>query len=722
MILKKAQLKNFMCYYGNNEFEFSEGLNVIIGDNGYGKSKIYDAIYWVMYDKCFDTSAEEFRPTKLVNDKLISDRAVHETEEGQVSCSVSLEFYDSRNEETYILERSLTGTRHKGKMNYGKKSVEKVTKKTAMLSGQIVDDDDEVKRIKKRILPDNIKPYMWFQGEQIDNIIDFKNSETLTKAINVLSDITKFDRIQSITESLQNSAQNELKKKKKSLSQDEEASEELERKIDKKKSKKTEHEEDLKYANKKIKEANERIEDLLSNLDVAQKIKELNNDRENIRDNFNEAVEMLRHERQSFHKKMFKRAWVLKGTKDLFEQYSDKKSEYDEKKIKKREEIQTKKKIQEKLQTRLPVNVPEPIHVKKMLEEGKCLVCDRPAPEGSDAYEAIKSLVQDEKEALKEIEKEESNKYDFSAEFKELYTNGLQQQRNIDNIEEDIADTLSKIEELESRKNKLKKEFEEIDDEIDNYITESSINLSEANQITSEIQAKRDIVNKHQTSIGHYENRIQELEKEIGRYEKKYDNLVIGDVPKKLLNKVEICDDLLTAAISTRNRVYDELIERLEDEANKHYKSMTQDNKSARGIIRLKKYNGNYTPELLDDEGNSFTNINTGNLLLIKLATIMAIISARKSTRDTYLYTLISDAPMSVFGEDYTMGFCKTASQVYRQSIIMSKEFYKNDDLRNQLMESEDINLGKVYMITPNIPESERENRLKLSTEIESLN
>ena len=47
MIIEKIELENFMCYEGKNCFEFSEGINVVIGDNGYGKSKLYDAFYWV---------------------------------------------------------------------------------------------------------------------------------------------------------------------------------------------------------------------------------------------------------------------------------------------------------------------------------------------------------------------------------------------------------------------------------------------------------------------------------------------------------------------------------------------------------------------------------------------------------------------------------------------------------------------------------------------------
>jgi len=99
----------------------------------------------------------------------------------------------------------------------------------------------------------------------------------------------------------------------------------------------------------------------------------------------------------------------------------------------------------------------------------------------------------------------------------------------------------------------------------------------------------------------------------------------------------------------------------------------------------------------------------------------MSIITAKKSTRSTDLYTLISDAPLSTFGDDYILGFCKTVSKVYRQSIIMSKEFYKNETLRNELLANDEIKVGKVYMLNPSIKASERENQNSLSTEIKCL-
>ena len=37
MIIKDIIIKNFRSYYGENKFTFSNGLTLIIGDNGDGK-------------------------------------------------------------------------------------------------------------------------------------------------------------------------------------------------------------------------------------------------------------------------------------------------------------------------------------------------------------------------------------------------------------------------------------------------------------------------------------------------------------------------------------------------------------------------------------------------------------------------------------------------------------------------------------------------------------
>ena len=47
MIIKKIEIENFRSYYKYNTFDLSDRLNLIIGNNGDGKTTFYDALDWL---------------------------------------------------------------------------------------------------------------------------------------------------------------------------------------------------------------------------------------------------------------------------------------------------------------------------------------------------------------------------------------------------------------------------------------------------------------------------------------------------------------------------------------------------------------------------------------------------------------------------------------------------------------------------------------------------
>ena len=50
MIIRRIEIENFRSYYGNeNNFEFGEGLTLLIGDNGDGKTTLHQLFQWVIY-------------------------------------------------------------------------------------------------------------------------------------------------------------------------------------------------------------------------------------------------------------------------------------------------------------------------------------------------------------------------------------------------------------------------------------------------------------------------------------------------------------------------------------------------------------------------------------------------------------------------------------------------------------------------------------------------
>nr|WP_321221368.1 AAA family ATPase [uncultured Psychroserpens sp.] len=728
MILKSIELENFMCYYGYNKFDFKEGINVIIGDNGYGKSKLYDAFYWVMYDECFDTNKKEFVKTSILKNSIVSDKALFEVDDDRVKTSVTLTFDDVEKGSEYSIQRRYFVNKLEDTITPDYVSEEIISwKELSYLNSKIINDPLKIENLKNRILPDNIKPYMWFQGEQIESIIDFNKSQTLTQAINILSDISRFDNISSLADSLQESSAKEYNKKIRSLSKDTSRSEQLE--IERKKliiTLKNLEKDELSQQDQQS-TAEQKAEALLNKISDAQKIKDVDYRRKSIENDLINIQQEFNKEQIDLHKKLFTNRWVLKGTENIFEEYGKKYNSYEKVKLNKMAEVKAQLEAEnamiKELQTRLPIDVPEPIHVERMLDEEHCLVCDREAPKGSEPWLKMKELIDRSKLRIKNIEDEEITIHDFSNDLKKLYQNGLGLSHNIKRIDDDISKTFTNIQKLSTKRKTLSQDLEKLEKEVESMISESAIDVSEAQNLLSSYQSQNDYAKRFQKELTLTEVSKERTKKQIEIINKELGDLVTGEIPAFLQEKVEILEDFKAIAHSTRERIFKQLVNMLEEEANKHYKEMIQGNLSARGIIKLKELsNKNYMPELVDENGNVLLQLNTGNIILIKLATIMAIISARKGSRDTDLYTLITDAPMSAFGDDYTIGFCKTVSKVYKQSIIMSKEFYKNIELRNELLNNKDIKLGKVYMITPNIPEEERTNRNSLATNIKPLN
>ena len=47
MIIKSLEIQNFRSYYKTNVFNFCDGLNLIIGSNGDGKTTLFEALEYL---------------------------------------------------------------------------------------------------------------------------------------------------------------------------------------------------------------------------------------------------------------------------------------------------------------------------------------------------------------------------------------------------------------------------------------------------------------------------------------------------------------------------------------------------------------------------------------------------------------------------------------------------------------------------------------------------
>ena len=115
-IINKISFQNFFNYYGefddeNTTYELEEGLNIIVADNGAGKSKFFNAFLWLFEDMVLDSDDKVKKRVKDVCIKILSDKAKVETEINEsVDCGVQIE-YTQADRKKYRIKKSFKATR-----------------------------------------------------------------------------------------------------------------------------------------------------------------------------------------------------------------------------------------------------------------------------------------------------------------------------------------------------------------------------------------------------------------------------------------------------------------------------------------------------------------------------------------------------------------------------------------------------------------------------------
>ena len=173
MIIKEIRIKNFRSYYGdNNKFEFTEGLSIIVGDNGDGKTTLFEAIQWLLNttaDKAYPDTISEMRKSQME----IGDEDV-------VSVSMDFDHYGVKS-----IEKTFTFTKTEAGISIGKVQY-------------IGYESDGVQRVNvngktliERCYDAFIQRYSMFKGESELNVFD--NTTSLKELVDKFSDIRKFD-------------------------------------------------------------------------------------------------------------------------------------------------------------------------------------------------------------------------------------------------------------------------------------------------------------------------------------------------------------------------------------------------------------------------------------------------------------------------------------------------------------------------------------------------
>jgi DNA sulfur modification protein DndD len=701
LIIKEVSLKDFQCYFGghhDNKIKFSNGVNLIIGNNGGGKSKLFDAFYWVVYNQIFHSDTRRFIPTSQYRENIISDKAKVLTEVGKyASAEVTLVVNDSQDRE-FQITRIYKSTKISDREWSGNPDSTLLIHEIKSGMPQMVPQNKH-ESILARVIPGHLKPYMWFQGEQVDSLMDLTNKSSLMQTINLLSDIRDYDRLIDIAKTGTAKANRDLSKARKDKSADQAKSEQLQREEAVSRAEILRLESEISDYKLAIQSAKEGVEILVGQLSNAEKKIELKQKRELAERERKEAESSLDERIKSLNERLFSDLWLLRNVEPFSIKYLSKYKDYN---IKHHETLAALKLTEH----RLPVDMPRPVHVQEMLDAHECFVCGREAVEGSDAFERIKSLLNRKQPNVANAFSNDCSKF-----FEKLYENSLELRHSVHKLEEKIPNEFSKIQELRSKVKSSGDKLRVIEQQF-----EELIQYDNSENIVAEYKQHEANRTKYEGFLIAAESKLRNENTRLARILNDQANLSKGKVDAYIERAAKVWDALQRLTRSTKEFVFAELVSDLENSANQIFSEMTARNRSITGRVRLNIVSEEMVrAEIVDMDGFTLSGMNDSNIILVKLSLMMAILKSKVLWSQNY--SMVTDAPTSKMAPEYSQGFYEALSDNFTQSIVMTYDFLNDGDIEKL----KDIHLGKVYRLEPQYPSGNREDRSDLSVKINEV-
>ncbi|HLS71258.1 MAG TPA: AAA family ATPase [Chitinophagaceae bacterium] len=680
MKINNIKIKNFICFNETEQIDFGKGLNIISGKNGGGKSQLFNAFYWAFFNRIYTDIGEKnkIKRMKLAdNIVLLPDAVKLHLEDGE---TINTKVKISLQAHHYIQDDRIINYIFTRKCSYKKINNGIVKTSDNILSIEyFMDNQTEIvpkhqnKIVLDEIFPPQIRPFVWYQGETMEDLYKFEDSKILTNAIDQISYFPIYKHLTDIAR---------------------EARIKIGRDIDKlvKKSNKISRDQrkNLSEKEKLIKDI-EKIKN--ETLDNTIKIDKYESDifsKENKLSRFDEFIEQkkkindlesaysLALERIDNYQKESKsniiNKWLLNGCDQIIK---DSEKNLDILNLE----------IQEfsKMKNPVPLNLPGPEYVEKMIDDEICYICERSVEKGTDEMKALQRRLEDFKDNFE-------NKI-----LTRNYTN-LNRKRNsllneLPYFKDEMLEQNKKIEKQIKLRNKLYKEINNFYSEI-GIKDKSSIDKGSntARGLLEEIRmlkTEKDRLIKWNIRM---EGKLQIKETKLRELESikfNVDSKELAQPETIAKNYIDFFELILT---TLRDNAYDTLIIDLENESNRLYNKYL--NKSVPGKISISKDGADIYNTKTD---NIITDLSMGQQAAMKLAIANSFlfISAKKVNKS---YPLITDAPTSDLDPDNTYNLTVNLKDSFEQMIIMSKDYSNmGDDELKQLIE--DANVSHFYDI-----------------------
>lgn len=684
MIIQRIEIKNFRSYYGENCFEFKNGLTLIIGDNGDGKTTFFEALQWLFNTTIDAPSIENFSEMRK------SQLEVGETD----TISVSMTFeHDGvkRIEKKFSIAR--TGN--------DRFSVDRIqfTGYEDRYSGRVQVDG---KILVQRCFDAFIQKFSMFKGESDLNV--FNDATALQQLVAKYSDLKTFDKYVEYATEFERKSNSAYIKESKS---DEKISREAER-LD---YQLTQVRGDIRVKSKDINDLqtaasffNGKIDDLEKTKETSEKYREV---KERLDAKNQEAARIKGLiAAQNFNVNLLDRMWVLCAFPAVLKEFQDKSSSFSKLKRSQNDQFikeQGKKEgkaeiIQEFTElvngsSRLPWYLPNQETMEEMIHDHICKVCGREAPEGSDAYRfMVEKLNEYKQHALAEAETQKAKDEEPEQLFKNTYTEEIHSiSLNLGGFNESVVTgKANDIKEKVDLVNFLKGKLEKVEESIADMEDEKARILIQADGVSEEMLTKSfSDLKGYFEQKSNAERKINDLERELKdlKDKEKYIKDQLDDLnPCKGQVKVykrvhDAFDRILSAFVNAKEKNLTLFLQSLEERANNYLAKLNAND--FHGIVKLVRTvnNDSAVIKLYSSNGVEITKPSGSQKTTMYMSVLFAISDLTTLKREED-YPLIFDAATSSFGDTKEDDFYNIIDNLEKQCIIVTKDFLNKSALK----------------------------------------
>lgn len=695
MKILNIRLKNFLCYSGEeNEIKFSDGLNLILGANGYGKSKLYDAFNWLFFDGITNQKGERIYSPKLKSN-LISRKALGEVPHGKIECKVTIELIAKREE--FLIERKYEVHKKDGKIIEDDKSSVQVFIKDNFeyLPYDLPIEYGFIDFVSEKIISTNILPHIWFQGERgITKAVDTSNGKSLLQVINKISYIDMWQRYVEIADSATKRVRNTFDKEARKSKRKQEDREKLQSEIDGLNKTLKKNIKELSTLRGELDKVNRKIGSISIAEEAQTNLNNLKREEDQLTREYKSVNEKLSQMIDQSDRNIFDQYWVIHGTQHSSNHFDKLFGKYIYERQREFQEV-------EDNLPKIPRGNPKATHLNQMIQDCHCHVCDRAAPKGSEAYESIKRLLPENYPAP--IPK--GKKYIHENDFYALSRVQIGLQLNIKSFKGDSETLSDKYFKLDQKRVELKEKIESIKDKIALVLADVGIdNIDSGIQIGKNYKNLNEQSSRLNNKIGRLENQILEDDSQKKDLDAKLLNLLklSGEIDESILKQMQFFNSLSVATKDAKEFVFNQLVNLLEKETNRHYENINIGSGAFYGEIKFdKNTNEGYTANVYNSDGENVTNnMNTSQILSMQLSILFAILSTNKQKGLNKKYPLIADAPNSSFDPEKRKFLLREMGETFDQSIVMMFEYLEKDDKRENRyrINQKELNLLKQEM------------------------